>query len=368
MFELTLAKNQLLTPLLIVSGVVDRKQVTPILSHILITMVDNEIQLIATDLEIEITARITYSINKLQDKVTIPAKKFVDIIRSLEEATITTITASAKSVIITAGRSQFKLSTLPAADFPISKHANSDIELTLPRKALLYLLQSTYFAMAAHDVRIFLNTLLIELEPQTMRAVATDGHRMAICSLTSLSINDYHRFLLPKKSVHEMIKLLHHITDEELIISAGIGHFKLTTKEYIFQSKLIDTRFPAYEKVIPKQQDKSITIDCDLLKRSLSRMMILSNEKSRAIIIVMQPNSIILSTHNQEHEEATEELEAKIVGSPIKISMNANYVLDVLNILNDGLINISISNADSSILIETSKDKQYKYVIMPIKL
>jgi DNA polymerase-3 subunit beta len=368
MFELTLSKDQLLAPLLTVAGAVDKKQSLPILSNILLTLNNNQLQLTATDLEMEITARITCNAHNAFGKITVPAKKFIDIIRSLDDDAKPTVSSKSGTVAISAGRSQFKLATLPADDFPSSEKELSEVELTIPRIELLYLLQSTNFAMSQQDVRPFLNGLLFELDPKTITTVATDGHRMAVCKRSCETAYPNHRFLIPKKAVQEMLRLLNNINEEQVIVAAGKGHFKVTTQEYTFQSRLIEARFPPYAKAIPKQQDKFILLDRDILKRALSRIMILAHEKSRAVILHMQAGTLTLIANNQEQEEATECLEAHTEGSEIKIGINASYLIDVLNFFADGLVRLSLSTMDSSILIESLQDESYQYIIMPMKL
>ncbi|WED42920.1 DNA polymerase III subunit beta [Legionella cardiaca] len=368
MFDLTLAKDQLLTPLLTVAGAVDKKQSLAILANILLCLDNNKLLLTATDLEMEITACVNCSESHSAGKITVPAKKFIDIIRSLDDDAAPTITLKAGTVVIGAGRSQFKLATLAADDFPASEDELSEIELSVAKSSLIHLLQSTHFAMSQHDVRVFLNGLLLEFDAQTITAVATDGHRMAVCKLACEVINSHHRFLLPKKGVQEMLRLLQNIDDEQIVISAGKGHFKLTTQQYTFQSKLIEARFPPYAKAIPKQQDKFVLLDRDLLKRALARIVILAHEKSRAVVLHMQPGALTLIANNQEQEEAVETLEAHTDGNEIKIGINASYLLDVLNFFSEGLVRISMSATDSSILVESLQDEQYQYIIMPMKL
>ncbi|MBA2652945.1 MAG: DNA polymerase III subunit beta [Tatlockia sp.] len=368
MFELSLSKEQLLTPLLTVAGAVDKKQSLVILSNILLSFKDNQLLLTATDLEIEITARVNCDANQASGKITLPAKKFIDIIRSLDDQSKPTINLKADTAIIKAGRSQFKLATLPADDFPSSENEMSEVEFSVSRLSLIHLLQATHFAMSQHDVRVFLNGLLLELDAQTITAVATDGHRMAVCKLPCTQSFSHHRFLLPKKSIQEMLRLLTNVTDEEISISAGKNHFKLVSAEYSFQSRLIEARFPPYTKAIPREQDKFVLIDRDLFKRALSRIIILAHEKSRAVMLHLQPNSLTLIANNQEQEEAVESLEAHIEGNELKIGINASYLLDFLNFVGDGLVRLSLSTTDSSILVESLRDELYQYIIMPMKL
>lgn len=368
MFELTLTKEQLLPSLLTVAGAVDKKQSLAILSNILINIDNNQLFLTATDLEMEITACISCATNSSLAKITIPAKKLIDIIRSLDEEASLTISMQTSTVLIKSGRSQFKLATLPANDFPSSEDEVSEVELSVPRTDLIYLLQSTHFSMAQHDVRVFLNGLLLELDSHAITAVATDGHRMAVCRMQCDQLSSHHRFLIPKKGVQEMLRLLNSVNDEKVGVAAGKNYFKLSTNEFTFQSRLIEARFPPYNKAIPKQQDKFVLIDRDLLKRALARIVILAHEKSRAVLLHMQAGSLTLIANNQEQEEATEHLEAHTDGAELKIGINASYLLDVLNFVGDGLVRLSMSTADSSILVESLQNENYQYIIMPMKL
>jgi len=229
-------------------------------------------------------------------------------------------------------------------------------------------LQSTHFAMSQQDVRAFLNGLLLELDGQTIVAVATDGHRMAICRLPCQTTNQHHRLLIPRKGVQEIIRLLNNISDEQVAVSAGKSHFKIVTTQYTFLSKLIEARFPPYAKAIPRDQDKQVIISRDLLRRALSRIIILAHEKSRAVLLHMQPDQLTLISNNQEQEEAIESLEAQTQGDELKIGINASYLLDVLNTVPEGQLRLSMSTTESSILVESLQDAHYQYIIMPMKI
>ena len=368
MFELSISKQQLLTPLLTVAGAVDKKQSLTILSNILLKLVDNQLLLTATDLEIEITSRIPCITQNHTGLITIPVKKMIDIIRSLEDDANPTISFKAGVVSIKEGRSQFKLTTLPADDYPVSADEANDVEFTVERAAFIHLLQSTHFAMSQQDVRAYLNGLLVEIDPHTVTVVATDGHRMAICKLAAPLSNQHHRLLLPRKGVQEMIRLLNNVSDERVVISAGKNHFKLVTEQYTFSSKLIEARFPPYHRAIPRDQDKQVMIDRDLLKRALSRIIILANEKSRAVLLHVQPDQLTLIANNQEQEEAIESVPAQTIGEELTIGINASYLLDVLNNVSEGLVRLSLSTTDTSILVESVNDENYQYIIMPMKI
>ncbi len=368
MFELTISKQQLLTPLLTVAGAVDKKQSTPILSNILLKLTESHLLLTATDLEIEITGCVPVNASKNVGLVTVPAKKMIDIIRSLDDDAIPTILFDAGIVTIKEGRSKFKLATLPADDYPNTEEEVNVVEFSVPKSALVHLLQSTHFAMSQQDVRVFLNGLLLELESQFITAVATDGHRMAICRLPNQNNIDPLRLLIPRKGIQEILRLLSNVTDEQISVSAGKSHFKILTGQYTFLTKLIEARFPPYIKAIPIDQDKQVVIERDLLKRALSRIIILAHEKSRAVLLHVQSGLLTLIANNQEQEEAIESLPAETVGDELKIGINANYLLDVLNHIADGPMRLSMATTNSSILVESLQDEHYRYIIMPMKI
>jgi DNA polymerase-3 subunit beta len=368
MFELSISKQQLLTPLLTVAGAVDKKQSLTILSNILLKLVDNQLLLTATDLEIEITCRVPCITQSSAGLITIPVKKMIDIIRSLEDDANPTIAFNGNVVSIKEGRSHFKLATLPADDYPSSADEVNDVEFSIPRTALIHLLQSTHFAMSQQDVRTYLNGLLFEIDTQSLTVVATDGHRMAICRLPARMSDQHYRLLLPRKCVQEVLRLLNNITDEHVAVSAGKNHFKLMTEQYTFLSRLIEARFPPWLKAIPRDQDKQVMIDRDLLKRALSRIVILANEKSRAVLLQIQSGQLTLIANNQEQEEAMETVSAQTTGDELSIGINAGYLLDVLQHLPEGSVRISLTNADTSILVESMGDDNCQYIIMPMKI
>lgn len=368
MFDLAIAKSELLPRILMVAGAVDKRQSLAILSNILFQIENNRLTLTATDLEIEISATMDCVSSFSEGKITVPARKFIDILRSLEDEVTPAIKYKDSVIVIKSGRSQFKIATLPAEDFPACKQDTPNVEFDLPRDALIRLLQSTHFAMSQQDVRVFLNGLLLEFEGTTITAVATDGHRMAICKIASEQTLLHHRLLLPRKGVLEMLRLLNSIDDDNISVAAGNNSFRLLSSDYQFSTKLIDARFPPYVKAIPKDNDKFVLVDKDALKRALSRIVILAHEKSRAVLLELKPGCLTLIANNQEQEEAIESIEAQVDGNDLRIGINASYLLDVLNVIPDSLVRLSMSTTDKSILVESLQDECYQYVIMPMKL
>lgn len=368
MFQLTTSKQKLLTPLLMVAGAVDKKQSMPILTNILFKLTKDKLSLTATDLEIEITAHVNCDSSTEDSSITVPAKKIIDIVKSLEDDAKLTLAYKDGVMTINSALSKFKLTTLPADNYPSFEYDCNEVEFNLSTVALVRLLQTTSFAMALQDVRVYLNGLYLEIDTKSITAVTADGHRMAICRIPCQVTTELHRLLIPKKGVQEILRLLSNISEESILISAGKNHFKLLTEQYIFSSKLIEARFPPYIKAIPKNQDKEVIIDRDILRRALGRIIIMANEKLRAILLQIRPNQLTLIATNQEHEEGVETLSSQTDGDNLDIGLNASYLLEVLNHMNEGLLRLSFENADSSILVQSLEDEHYQYIIMPMKI
>ncbi len=368
MFELSVLKQDILAPLLIVFGAVGKKITNPLLSHILLSLKENVLTLTATDLELEISARVSCSTTQLDGEVAVPGKKFVDIIRSLDDQTNPMIKVDDAGVLIREGRSLFKVATLPAHGFPRTKDEQSEFELSLPTAFFTKLLQTTYFAVSQQDVRVFLNCLLLDIDVSGVTAVGTDGHRMAIAKLPLSLDNQQRRVLIPRRAIAEMLRLIAPLDEAHIVLSAGKNYFRLVTKQFTFISKLVASRFPVYAKAIPYQQLIHVTLDTEQLKRALNRIIILAHEKSRAVLLHVQEGLVTLVANNQEKEEAIESIEGKTEGGEIRIGLNAHYLLDVLNCLSETAIQLSFSDASSSILVTLPTDESYKYIIMPMKL
>lgn len=368
MFKFAIERQTLLSSLLLVSGAVEKKQTLPILGNVLVRVNQTHLHVCATDTEISLSANIPLTDVSETGEITVPAKKLIDICRSLNDLDKLQFTYKDMRVLIKAGRSRFSLTTLPAADFPVLEDACKDIEFEVEKEPLVQLLQATYFSMAQQDVRYYLNGLLCEFLGRQINAVSTDGHRLAIGQLQIDNNLPDHRFILPRKGVLELLRLLNDIQDPNVALSVNNNHFYLQTKQYDFSSKLIEGRFPNYRRVIPVDNDKEVVIERDLLKQAISRVSILANEKYRAIQLAMTAQKLTIIASNQEQEEAVDELEVDTQGSPISIGVNASYLLDVLNNVPPGLVKLSLSEPTNSILITSPNQLIAKYVIMPLKI
>jgi DNA polymerase-3 subunit beta len=368
MIEFKVSRKELLPPLLTVSSVAGKKSSNPLLAHLLLDLTPHQLVLTATDLDIQITARVPCETAAVSGSITVPAKKMVDIIRSLDEEAVPSFQFDEGSASIRVGRSYFKLTTLPAAHFPSIQDEPPEVELNLPVQELTQLLQSTHFALSQQDVRVFLNCLLLEFEQTQLIAVGTDGHRMAIARTVLSTQLERQRLLIPRKAIQEILRLIQPVLESTLTLSAGKKYLRLVTQQYTFCSKLVEARFPQYVKAIPTQHNKHVVVDRDALKRALTRIIILTHEKSRAILLHIQPGLITLVANNQEKEEAIDSLDVETQGDELKIGVNAVYLLDVLNVINEGPVHLSFSTAECSILLETPSSPHYQYIIMPMKL
>lgn len=368
MFQFSIDKSSLQLPLLTVAGAVDRKQSMPVLSNIMLLVNQDEMILTATDLEIDVTARVVVHSVEGSGRTTVPAKKFVDIIRSLDDDAVPRIIVEDTQLIIRDKHSQFKLSTLPADGFPIGEQDKNLVELALSKQVLVHLLQSTYFSMSQQDVRVFLNGMLLSFDAQGITSVATDGHRLAVCHTDEMKVEMPHKIIVPRKAVLELLRLLTAIDDEVVSISAGESHFCLKTQMFSFNTKLVESRYPPYQKAIPKQLNTYVLIDRDSLKKALNRITILAHEKTKAIVLSIQSGQLQLTANNQQQEEASEIVSAEVDGQPIQLGLNAAYLLDVINHCEEGLVRLSFVDENSSLLFESLADEQYQYIIMPMKL
>jgi len=360
-------RETLLKPLQFVIGVVERRQTLPVLSNLLLQADTGRISLTATDLEVELVA--TFDLDVADGgEITIPARKFLDICRTLPDDSDLNIGFQKERVTVKSAKSRFTLSTLPATEFPLVEDIKVQKEFKVPQRELKKLIERTHFAMAQQDVRYYLNGLLLEIKEGQLRTVATDGHRLAICEVEAdISGDDSHQVIVPRKGIQELGRLLED-SDEIALIQLGTNHIRVQLPDLRFTSKLIDGKFPDYNKVLPKGSNKFAHAQLDTLKQAFIRTSILSNEKYRGVRLVMDDNKLSLQAHNPEQEEAEEELEIEYQGEPIEIGFNVNYILDALNAIPEDKVTISLSDSNSSCLIEPAESKDCRYVVMPMRL
>lgn len=365
--QINITRDELLKPLGYVAGVVEKRQTLPVLSYVLIRQQNGSMTLTGTDLEIEVIATIKKTEGSDTD-LTLPAKKLFDICRALPSGAEITIKKEGEKAIIKSGKSRFTLATMPVADFPYIQAVQWEQALTLSRKSLKHLLEQTHFCMAQQDVRYYLNGLLLEFTEKRIRAVATDGHRMAVSEVpVEKGIKSGKQIIIPRKGIQEMMRLLDD-TDEPIEIQVGTNHLKAQTTDYAFTSKLIDGRYPDYTKVIPSAQSKLLRLPRETLRETLARVAILSSEKYRGVRLSLGNKVLRVTAHNPEQEEAQEELITDYTGDSLEIGFNVNYMIDAISALNTDHVIFGLNDPNSSCTF-ISPDTQYpQYVIMPMRL
>lgn len=364
--KLTAEREKLLAPLQAVIGVVERRQTMPILANVLLSVRQGLLSITATDLEVELVASTDIAAQEGTD-ITVPGRKFLDILRALPEKLSVSLNVEAEKVVIKAGRSRFSLSTLPAAEFPVIDDINSQQTVQVPRKELLRLLEKTHFSMAQQDVRYYLNGMLLEIDGMVLRAVATDGHRLALCeSPLAARAKTTQQVIVPRKGVLELQRVL---TDEGVAeLAIGTNHIRAQIGDIRFTSKLIDGRFPEYSRVIPAAPAAAIRADRDVLRQALQRTAILSNEKYRGIRVTVKRNTVTVQAHNPEQEEAEEEIEVGYEGVDLEVGFNVNYLLDALAAIDGQDVELGLTDSNSSCLIRSPGTTTARYVVMPMRL
>jgi DNA polymerase-3 subunit beta len=366
--KLTIPRETLLRPLQQVIGVVERRQTLPVLGNVLLEASTNGIRMTATDLEVELRAQVSIEVEETGN-VTVPARKFMDICRTLpEEATITISVSGEQRAQIRSGKSRFTLSTLPPGDFPVVEKIKSARRFSISQHDLKGLIERTSFSMAQQDVRYYLNGLMLELADNVVRAVATDGHRLAICEYgAEVGEAGEQQVIVPRKGVQELQRLLED-TEGAVQVEIGTNHIRITAPDLRFTSKLIDGRFPDYQRVIPDGGNKRLVADRDLLRQALTRASILSNEKYRGIRLTITDNILKIQSHNPDQEEAEEELNVDFEGPSIEIGFNVTYLVDALSSMNAEQVEILLSDPNSSCLIQAPGAGHCRYVVMPMRL
>ncbi|AXQ27169.1 DNA polymerase III subunit beta [Solimonas sp. K1W22B-7] len=365
--KLQVGRNELLAALSAVIGVVERRQTLPVLSNFLMETREDELIVTGTDLEIELEARARVQ-NLAPGRATLPARKLFDICRGLPEGAEISLDVAGDKATLKSGRSRYSLSCLKADEFPAMGRLAEGRELTISRRAMRTLIERTQFAMAQQDVRYYLNGLLLEVTPKRVRCVATDGHRLAMSEATlDTGFKENLQVIVPRKAVMELTRLLDP-SEENVTLKIAAGQIQVDVDVVRMTSKLIDGRFPDYERVIPDSGDKKLQADRELVKRALARTAILSNEKFRGVRLNLDGSKLVLNTHNPEHEEAEEDLEVSYQGSALEIGFNVNYLLDALGALSGEQFVMELKNSDSSGLIHAADDASSKYVVMPMRL
>ena len=361
-------RDTLLAPLQSVSGIVERRHTLPILSNVLLEKKGDQLTLLATDIEIQITTSTTCTGGEGDGAVTVGARKLQEILRSLPDSTEITVNLEDKRLQVKGGKSRFNLQTLPADDFPRMTLSEGDTkQFTISQKAFRQLIAKTQYGMAAQDVRYYLNGLLLLVEGKELRAVATDGHRLAYASVEIETELPRQEMILPRKTVLELNRLLVD-SDDALNITLSSNQVRFAFGNIVLVSKLIDGKFPDYERVIPPSLRNHMTVGRQMLMQAMQRAAILTNEKFRGVRVVLGEMSLKLIAANAEQEEAQEEIEVQYTGEPIDVGFNVGYLLDVLNNVHSDEIQWSFNDANSSALITVPGNDRFKYVVMPMRI
>lgn len=368
MFIEKIEKEALLKPLQTVVGIVERKQTMPILSNVLIEKEAERIRFTSTDLEIQITTSISTEPDHSEpNSITVGGKKLQEILRILPEQSKVTIEVKDSKAQIRSNKSRFNLQSLPAQDFPkLSTQLANSNAFTLTQVALKKLLNSVQFAMAQQDVRYYLNGVLLVIDGNMLRAVATDGHRLAYNAITLSESLEKAEIIIPRKAIIELSKLLSD-DDKEITIEFSAQQFKANFSGIELTTKLIEGKFPDYQRVIPNYSNH-LSINRTLVQQALQRAAILSNEKFRGVRFVLTEKNLCIISSNSEQEEAQVEIETDYHGDAIDIGFNVNYLLDGLNSISTELAIFSFGNPNSSILITSPSDLEFRYVVMPMRI
>ena len=369
--KFTVDRDTLLKPLQTVLGVVERRQSLPVLANVLLQCKDDEIAITGTDMELELVARVDVS-GADEGEATLPARKLNDICRNLPADARVELSVDGEKATLRSGRSRFSLSTLPADEFPNADAPADGVDVSVPQGDLKRLIELTQFAMAQQDVRYYLNGLLLETSDGELRAVATDGHRLALAEMAmdTQAFEDGRQLIVPRKAVGELQKLLGN--GEDLVtLTLGSNTLRVTVGETVLTSKLVDGRFPDYRRVVPDEDrcDKVVSVDRDLFRQCLMRASILSNEKYRAVRLNLEKNALRVTANNPEQEEAQDEVEVEYSGEELEVGFNVTYLTDALAAVPGDTARLFMSDATSSCLIRPTDDgTSCRYVVMPMRL
>ena len=365
--NIVINREDILPPLQHVIGAVERKQTLPILGNVLIKTQDGHLSLTATDLEIELITHIDIDVQE-DLSTTLPARKLLDICKALPDKSEIKFSIEDNQVTLTSARSRFTLASLPAKDFPTTEDIEANLELSIEQKELKTLIDKTAFAMAQQDVRYYLNGLLLEFGQEKVRLVATDGHRLALSEQSGLAgMAAERQIIIPRKGVLELSRLLANVDTAASLKISG-NHIRIETGEFTFTSKLIDGKFPDYNRVIPLDGNKEMLVDREQLKQSLHRISILSNEKYRGIRLSLDKDNLVIQANNPDREEAEEELAVDYKDSSLEIGFNVTYLLDVLGAMESESVKIQLKDSNSSCVITAPESDQFRYVVMPMRL
>jgi DNA polymerase-3 subunit beta len=368
MIVLKASQENIVAALQSVVGIVERRHTLPILANVMIQKTPQSVQLTSSDLEIQIRTDADLGGDNANFTTTVGARKLMDILRSMPSDQMVTLESQQNKLILKSGKSRFTLQTLPAEDFPLVQESPSFGPLfSIPQKTLRELLHQVSFAMAVHDIRYYLNGILFVAEGKQLSLVATDGHRLAYTSATLEVEVPKQEVILPRKTVLELLRLL---SDKEGMIDMQFANnqakFKFEGKEFV--TKLVEGKFPDYNRVIPKNHKNSVTLGRTILLTTLQRTAILTSDKFKGVRINLEAGVLRVAASNAEQEEAVDEIEIDYAGDSIEIGFNVTYLIDVLSNMSQDMVRMDLADSNSSVLVSMAENPNFKYVVMPMRI
>ena len=362
------SRDALLKPLATVSGIVERRHTLPILANILLRKEGNRVSFVSTDIEVQITTHADFGVGDASESTTVAARKLLDILRALPDTGDVSLSLANKKLSVQSGKSRFALQTLAAEEFPtVAQPATWNASLTMTQKSFKHLLNMVHFAMAQQDIRYYLNGMLLVIDGKDVRCVSTDGHRLAYCSVTTETDAPKQEVIIPRKTVLELLRLLDD-SEESVQIDVAANQIRFRFADVELISKLVEGKFPDYQRVIPSGYTKHFLIAREALQRSLQRAAILTTDKFKGVRMQMADHVLKISASNAEQEEAQEELEIDFGFDPLDIGFNVSYLLDVLGNLKAETVQWGVGDANSSALITLPDNADFKYVVMPMRI
>ncbi|TWG85317.1 DNA polymerase III beta subunit [Cupriavidus gilardii J11] len=365
------SRDNLLRPLQIVSGIVERRHTLPILANLLIRKSGANVSFLSTDIEIQITTHAECGVGNDDVATTVAARKLLDILRAMPDGDVA-LSLSDKRMTVQSGKSRFALQTLAAEEFPTVAEANEfNATVTLPQKTFKHLLAMVHFAMAQQDIRYYLNGMLLVVDGKKLMAVATDGHRLAYCAVEleqePAGAGTRQEVIIPRKTILELQRLLED-NDDPVQVQLAANQVKFTFANVELISKLVEGKFPDFQRVIPKGYKNAFAIDRVQLQQALQRTAILTTDKFKGVRCILDTHTLKISSTNADQEEAQEELELDYSGDALDIGFNVTYLLDVLGNLKSEQVQVSLGDSNSSALITVPEDDNFKYVVMPMRI
>ncbi len=371
--QFTIPREALLKPLQRVQGAVERRQTLPILSNILVVVKSQLLSLTGTDLEIEMIARVPLTQPAVAGATTIPGKKLIDICKALPEHAVISFEMADNKVVVRSGRSRYSVACLPAMNFPKVEESAGDVELSVKQSILRQLLDVTCFAMAHQDVRYYLNGVLMVFNQEEVRMVATDGHRLATMALpVRANVTQPLAVIVPRKAVLEMQRLFAE-GDEEIGLVIGKNHLRAVSTHTSFVTKLIEGKFPDYQRVLPQAPPHQFEVSRELLKQALSRVAVLFTDKYRGVGLQFTSSLLRIIATTPDKDEVEDEVEISYQGPSIEIGANASYLIEYLNIIKSEMVSVSFTDPNHVILFEAPLvdapgAHRHSYVVMPMRL